>query len=138
MRDQTTILAMTLSVALLAAPGAVASKPALQDVPSVENGLFAVAVADKIRRECPDISARFFKATRFMQSLRAEARALGYTEAEIETHVSSDAQKARMRGKRDAYLTQAGVVKSDPSTYCAAGRAEINTSSQIGVLLKAR
>ena len=44
--------------------------------------------------------------------------------------------RARMRAQRDAYLAERGVVKSDPETYCAAGRAEIRNGSRIGALLR--
>lgn len=132
------IAALTGLAALAAASTAAASKPSLQSVTEVENGLFAVAVADKIRRECGDISGRFMKARSVLSDLYDRARAQGYSDDEIEAYVASDAQKNRMRAKRDAYLAGQGVVKSDPASYCAAGRAEINKSSQIGTLLRAR
>lgn len=124
--------------ALVAATTAVASKPSLQSVTVVEEGLLAVAVADKIRRECGEISGRFMKARAILNDLYEEARAQGYTDDEIEAYVTSAAQKNRMRTKRDTYLEGQGVVQSDPASYCAAGRAEINKSSQIGTLLRAR
>lgn len=123
---------------LAAAAGAATGKPGLQTVSAVENGLFAVAVADKIRRTCPEISGRLLKARGVLVDLHAQARAQGYSDAEIEAHVSSEAQKSRMRAKRDTYLAAQGVVDSDPSTYCAVGHAEIRTGSQIGALLRAR
>lgn len=129
---------LTTIAALLTAPGAVASKPSLQNVAVVENGLLAITVADKIRRECDQIAGRIFKARGMLADLYEVARAEGYSDDEIEAYVSSDAQKSRMRVKRDAYLAEQGVVKSDPASYCAAGQAEINKSSQIGALLRAR
>ena len=137
MRDRF-ILAASFVAALSAAPMAVAGKPSLQSIEPVEAGLFTVAVADKIRRECGEISGRFLKARSVLSGLYDEARARGYSDAEIETYVTSDTQKSRMRAKRDAYLAGQGVVKSDPASYCAAGRAEIKKSSQIGALLRAR
>ena len=124
--------------ALAAATTAVASKPSLQSVPAVESGLLAVSVADKIRRECRELSGRFMTARAVLSNLYDEARAQGYSDEEIEAYVASDVQKTRMRAKRDAYLAAQGVVKSDPASYCAAGRAEMNKSSQIGALLRAR
>ena len=132
------ILALTVVAALAAAPAAVASKPSLQQVDDIENGLLAVAVADKIRRECGAISGRFFEARRVLNRLYRIASANGYSDIEVETYVASHTQRDRMRVKRDAYLAGQGVVKSDPSSYCAAGRAEIDKSSQIGALLRAR
>ena len=129
------VVAIALIVGLSAPASA---KPALSEVAVVENGLFQISVADKIRRECGSISGRIFKARSHLKALYAKAREMGYSEEEIEQYVNADAEKKRMRAKRDAYLQTQGVVKSDPKTYCAAGRAEIGKSSRIGALLKAR
>lgn len=125
---------LTLIAGLVA--GGAQAKPSLRDVAPVENGLFAISVADKIRRECGAISGRIFKAHGELRALFDLARSRGYTEAEIETYVNAEEERSRMRAKRDAYLAERGVVKSDPETYCAAGRAEIRDASRIGVLLR--
>lgn len=119
-------------------PGTIVAKQSLQEIPAIENGLFTIAVADKIRRECGDISGRLFKARGELQSLYSFARQKGYSRQEIEAYVNAESEKNRMRAKRDAYLRGLGVVKSRPETYCAAGRAEIEKSSRIGALLRAR
>ncbi len=129
---------IALAAALSTAPSISAANNALQSVAAVEDGLFAVSVADKIRRECDSLSGRFFKARRTLKDLHDTARAEGFSDADIDAYVNSDAQKSRMRAKRDAYLAAQGVVKSAPATYCAAGQAEIRKSSQIGALLRAR
>ena len=130
--------ALILALSLGFGAAADADARSLRNVGVVENGLLSMAVADKIRRECGDISARFFKAQGFMRDLIDHARAQGFTDAEIDAYVSNRAEKNRMRAKRDAYLANQGVVQSSPETYCAAGRAEIGKSSQIGALLRAR
>lgn len=127
-----------LAAIIVMAVTAADARPSLRDVPKIENGLFSIAVADKIRSECGDISARMLRALSELKSLESHARGLGYTKDEIKSYIRSDAEKNRMRAKRDAYLATQGVVKTDPATYCAAGRAEIKNSSQIGALLKAR
>lgn len=130
-------IALTTILALgLATQGA--AKPSLREVDRVETGLFAIAVADKIRKECGTISGRMLRALGQMQDLADYAQSIGYSEAEIRAYVGSDAEKARMRSKRDAYLRTQGVVHSNPETYCAAGRAEIQQQSRIGALLRAR
>ena len=124
------------TVALLVAGDGTAAKPSLRDVEPVESGLLAISVADKIRRECGAISGRLFKAHVHLRALYDVARSQGYSDAEIEAYVTAEAEKNRMRAKRDAYLARQGVVKSDPETYCAAGRVEIRNASRIGVLLR--
>lgn len=128
-------LLVTILAAGLAAGGASAAQ-SLRDIERVESGLFAMAVADKIRRECGDIHARFFKARGALHALYDLARSHGYSDAQIEAYVESDAERARMRARRDGYLAERGVVESDPETYCAAGRAEIRASTRIGALLR--
>ena len=70
--------------------------------------------------------------------LRSRANELGYSDAEIRAYVESDAEKARMRAKGEKFLASKGVDKNNPETFCAFGRAEIEKSSAIGALLKAR
>lgn len=130
------IIIYTLAASLMA--GSALAKPSLREVEQVENGLFSIVVADKIRRECTSISARFLRARSELRRLYEFARTQGYSEEEIEAYVNADSEKKRMEAKRDAYLRTRGVVKSNSETYCAAGRAEIQKSSQIGTLLRAR
>ncbi len=130
------IVAVLFCTLLTAAP--LRADPSLQDVEVIENGLFAIAVADKIRKECNGISARMLRAHLKLRALHGHAKELGYTDEAIKAYVSSDAQKARMRRKRDAYFVKQGVVQGQPETYCKLGLAEIAHSSLIGALLRAR
>lgn len=128
-------LILVLSIIGLSA-GTVQAKQKLRDVKMIDDAVFDVAVADKIRKECPDISARVIKALTLYRSVRSHARSLGYSNDEIEAYGDSDVEKARMRAKGEAYLRSHGVVASDPQSYCAVGRKEIQKSSRIGSLLK--
>ncbi|MEX0281665.1 MAG: DUF5333 domain-containing protein [Arenibacterium sp.] len=114
------------------------SKPALRDVPEVENVLFAVALADAVRDHCASIDARMLKALGLLRRTRSLANEMGYSDAEIRAHVESDVEKARMRAKGEAFLAQRGVRLSESETVCTFGRAEIAKNSAIGALLKAR
>jgi len=128
-------LFLILSIVGLSA-GAVQAKQKLRDIKAVDDAVFDVAVANKIRKECPDISGRVIKALTLYRSVRSHARSLGFTDDEIEAYGDSDVEKARMRAKGEAYLSARGVVASDPQSYCAVGRKEIQKSSRIGSLLK--
>ena len=118
--------------------GAAAAKPPLRDVPQIDDALLDLGLADRIRKECPDISARMFRALSYLNNLQSTARDLGYSEAEIDAYRKSDAEKARMKARGAAYLKANGVDTSDPQSYCALGRAEIQKSSRIGSLLRAK
>ncbi len=138
MRTLSIVPATALAVALTLTAVAAQAKPHLRDVAEVDDGLLAIGLADEIRKTCPDISARMIKAYRFINDIRNRARALGYSEAEIDAYRKSDAEKARLKAEGKAYLTANGVVEGQPETYCALGRMEIQKSSQIGALLKVK
>lgn len=125
-----------LSVMLSA--GAAAAKPPLRDVPEIGGALLDLGLADRIRKECPDISARMLKALSYLNNVQLTARSMGYSDAEIDAYRKSDAEKARMKARGAAYLKANGVDTSDPQSYCALGRAEIHKSSRIGSLLRAK
>jgi hypothetical protein len=128
-------LFLVLSIVGLSA-GAVQAKQNLRDIKKIDDAVFDVAVADKIRKECPEISARVLKALTLYRSVRSHARSLGFSEDDIKAYGDSDVEKARMRAKGEAYLRDRGVVASDPQSYCAVGRKEIQKSSRIGSLLR--
>lgn len=129
-------LLMICALALTA--GAALAKPALRDVPEIDDGLLAVAVADEIRKNCDDISARMIQAYTTIKSLEGRAKSLGYSEDEIERYVTSKDEKARMRQRGEAYLAAQGVAKNDKAGLCRLGKQEIEKGSRIGALLKAR
>lgn len=134
MRQLALILCLSLS---LTAPSAEA-KPPLRDVAEIDDALLDLGIADQIRKNCPDISARMIKAVFFVRKLQSRARELGYSDAEIEAYTDSDAEKNRMRKRGAAFFAAKGVDTSKPESYCALGRSEIEKSSRIGSLLKAR
>ena len=134
-------LARTLTSALLAATlltGAVEAKTPLRDVAEIDDALFDLGIADMIRKNCPTISARMLKAIGYVSGLEQRARALGYTDDEIDAYVDSKAEKDRMRAKAAAFFAARGVDTSDPQSYCAVGLEEIQKPSRIGSLLRAK
>ena len=128
--------AMTTALVLALAAGSVAAKPPLRDVPEIDGTILAVGIADEIRKNCPDISARMIRAVTVVNGLKGKARALGYSDAEIDAYRKSDVEKARLKAERDRYLSAGGVLASTPETYCTLGRVEIEKGGQIGALLR--
>jgi len=121
---------------LMGAPAV--AKPPLRQVAQIDDALLDLGIADRIRKECPDINARLFRAVIFVRGLEKKARSMGYSEAEIENYTDSDTEKARLRAKGAAFFAAKGVDTSDPQSYCALGNAEIQKGSRIGSLLKAK
>tara|TARA_R110002049_G_scaffold23545_2_gene83281 strand:+ start:93851 stop:94261 length:411 start_codon:yes stop_codon:yes gene_type:complete len=115
-----------------------AAKPPLREVAAIDDALLDIGVADIIRKNCPDISARMLRAVKMAWDLKAKANDLGYSDAEVDAYIDSDAEKARMKKRGAAFFKAKGVDTSDPQSYCALGRDEIQKSSRIGSLLKAK
>lgn len=128
--------AMTIALILSLSAGALSAKPHLRDVPEVDGTLLVVSIADEIRKNCEDISARIIKAYRVISGVKAKAEALGYTDDEIDAYRKSDTEKARLLAARDAYLESGGVTAGASDEYCRVGRAEIEKGSRIGALLR--
>ncbi len=133
---KTLLLAGAAALTLPVAPAT--AKPSLRDVPEVENIIFAAALAFEISENCGAIKARKIKALGMAWQLRSRANDLGYSDAEIRDYVESDVEKARMRTKGEKFLKANGVVYGNPESFCTYGRAEIEKSSAVGVLLKAK
>lgn len=136
-------IASILTVSLLAvsplagATGATAqAKPPIREVPELYDPLFYIAVANEVRKKCPSISERRVKGIAALWGLRNRANQLGYSDKEIEAFYDSEAERARMARRGEAYLAQYGADRDDPASLCAFGRAEIERNSAIGVYLK--
>ena len=114
-----------------------AAKPPLRDVPQVDGRLLQIGIADAIRKNCPEISARMLRALRVIFDVKQHAIDLGYTEEEIDAYRKSHSEKARLKELRRQYLANAGVKPDQSKTYCDLGRAEIEKGGQIGALLRA-
>ncbi|WP_415920884.1 DUF5333 domain-containing protein [Tateyamaria sp. SN6-1] len=127
---------MTLAFILAIGASTASAKPPLRDVPEIDRTILAVGIADEIRKNCPDISARLIRALSVVNGLKGTARDLGYTDDEIDAYRKSDVEKARLKAERDRYLAAAGVRTGAPDTYCALGRVEIEKGGQIGALLR--
>ncbi|MRU14330.1 hypothetical protein FDP25_02690 [Roseovarius sp. A21] len=137
MRMMTTlVLSATLASAAIA--GSASTKPGLPREADINNGLLAVAAADKIRRECDSISGRFWRARSYLNGLKDLASERGYTDDEIDAYINDDAEQDKMRAKRNAYFKSKGASNLDPDSLCVLGREEIRKNSQIGSLLRAK
>lgn len=127
---------IAVAVLALTVAGAAQAKPALRDVAKIDDGLFVVGLANEIRKACPAIKARYFKALSALRALEQTARDLGYTEDEVTRHIRSDAEKQRLRARAASYMAERGLEQTE-NGYCALGQAEIAQGSEIGALLRA-
>ncbi|CAN0585038.1 unnamed protein product, partial [Ectocarpus sp. 12 AP-2014] len=123
---------LTISLFLGITGGAAQAKRPIRDVPELYEPLFYIAVADEIRKKCATISERRLKGITALWQLRNRANQLGYSDSEIEAFYESDAERARMARRGEAYLARFGADRDKPETLCALGRTEIERNSAIG------
>ncbi len=61
---------------------------------------------------------------------------MGYSQAEIDAHVGSEAEKDRLRERARAYMASKDL-EMNQAGFCTLGRDEIARNSTVGVLLRA-
>ncbi|MGL5010626.1 MAG: DUF5333 domain-containing protein [Paracoccaceae bacterium] len=122
------ILALMMGVATPAL-----ALPPLSENAYINDRLIQARVADRIRKECGDIAARFAYAYSQARALKQYALDQGYSEAEIEAFLDSDADKTRVKAAAEAYLAANGAT--DEAGFCALGRQEIAAGSIAGSLI---
>lgn len=130
MRLTTTALILALTA------GAAVAKTPLRDVPEIDRPMFAVAMAIEISDKCSDIKPRTMRGMAFLLELAAKAKSMGYTTTEIDEYRKSDAEKARMREKGEAYMRDKGLDPANPQDLCKLGQMEMAANSQIGSFLR--
>lgn len=130
------VLNLILAVSLMAATP-VAALPPLSENGYVNDRLIAARIADRIRRECPSISARMIYAYTQARALKRYARNQGYSEAQIDAFLDSKPDRARIYAVAEDYLATNGARKGDADSFCRIGRQEIARKTVAGSLLSA-
>lgn len=118
------------------AAGATVLAP-LEENARIKAEFLAAAVGDEIRKNCPTISARFWRVWTRANDLEDYALELGYSKADITAMRKNPEAKAQLKAMRDAYLAANGVTKGDSDSYCRLGHEEIEKNSLTGWLLRA-
>jgi hypothetical protein len=114
--------------------------PALALPPLAENAyindrLVQARVADRIRKECPSIAARFAYAYSQARALKQYALDQGYSDDQIEAFLDSKPDKNRVKAAAEAYLADNGVVDGNADSFCALGVKEIANKTVAGSLI---
>lgn len=131
-------LSLAATVAVMSVQTGTARAETLRDNQTVYNGLIAIQAGKIIQDQCGSIDARLFEAIGFARKLQSAAIEDGYSKQEIEAFVTDKTEKKRVKEFARTYLADKGAVDGDPSSFCAVGMMEIETNTQIGVLLKAK
>lgn len=107
--------------------------PPLSDNAYINDRLIQARVADRIRKECGDIAARFAYAYSQARALKQYALDQGYSDAEIEAFLDSKPDKDRVKAAAEAYLVANGAT--DEAGFCALGQREIAAGTVAGSLI---
>ena len=126
-----------LAALLSGAASAAVALPPLSENKFINGSLLSAGIGDEIRKNCPTISARIFRALLKARRLENYALSLGYSREEVKAFTNSKPDKARLERLRDAYLVAHGVTKGDSDSYCRLGYEEIEKNSLTGWLLRA-
>ena len=110
----------------------------LHENPTVLNGFYSIGLADIVRKQCPSIDPRIFRAIGYLRSLERYALKQGYTEADIDELTDNKEEKVKLRARIVADLAKRGATPETPEGYCTVGLEEIAKGSAAGRLLKAR
>ena len=103
----------------------------------INQSLMSGVVADKIRKNCPSISARMVVAWSKLNGLKSYAINKGYDEPTVRAFLKDPVEKARVKGMAADYLTSHGAVVGNAESYCTLGHEEIAKKSLIGQMLRA-
>lgn len=138
MKTTRNILAViaAVTVTLTAIPAA-ALEPLSQER-YINDRLIAARIADRIRRECSSVDARLFYAFQQARALKKYAQNKGYSNAQIDAFLDSDADKKRIYAVAEDYMSRNGVKPGDEESYCRLGREEIAKKTVTGSLLSAK
>ncbi|WP_375690532.1 DUF5333 domain-containing protein [Pseudooceanicola sp. LIPI14-2-Ac024] len=129
-------LASISLAALMALPAAAEARPPLRDVPEIDDKMLWVALAYEISDRCEAIAPRTLTGLGYLWDLKAQANKLGYSNDEIKEYVRSDAEKARMRVRGEAYVRARGLNPDSDADLCRLGTQEMEKGTQIGAFLK--
>ena len=134
------LAAVALTLAGLVAPALAASQDeinaTLSGDASIWRGLFALAVADEIRNNCPTMEARKLRALGELNNLRDYALKQGYESSVVREFVTSKEEKKKFKAEAAEWLKAKGAEPGKPDAYCKIGEEEIAKGTLAGSLLR--
>jgi hypothetical protein len=128
--------AASLASVLATGAGAQSGLPPLAQDTRVQAEFLAGAVGEEIAKTCDSLAPRMLVVVRRIMALESHARGLGFTADDIRDLRRSEAARAELRQRRDAYLAAHGAVPDQPETYCRLGHEEMRKGTLIGSLLR--
>jgi len=125
-----------IMLACVTGAGHLSAQTALRDEPKITEGLIIAGMAYELSERCDDIDVRLFRGLSYLQSLKSEARALGYSSDEIEVYVDNRKEQDRLEAIARDRLADLGARSGDEASFCNVGRAQIAAETSVGRLLR--
>ena len=122
-------------VGILAAAASASALEAISENRYVTDRLVAARVADRIRKTCPMIGARIFRAFQQAYALKGWAEGQGYSSAEIDRFLKDRTEKRKIYDRAEEYLAARGATSGNVDGFCALGMQEIAAKSIVGSLI---
>lgn len=98
--------------------------------------MLAAALAIETSRICPSLGLKKMNGIKFLWSVKAQAKKLGYSDNEIEAYVNSGQEKARIRKRGEAFVREQGFDPHTEEGICGFGRWEIGGRTLVGSFLR--
>ena len=134
MKTPTFVTAIVL--ACVAGAGHLSAQTALKDEPQITDGLIVAGMAYEISERCDSIDVRLFRGLSYLQSLKSNARDLGYSSREIEAYVDDRDEQDRLEEIARERLATLGATHGDEASFCRVGQAQIDADTRVGWLLR--
>ncbi len=129
---------IALALVLVGNTASASALPPIHEDPNILGGFYAIGLADEVRRNCPNISARLFRAYSYLKALENYARDVGYTQEDIDGLTANREEKQRLADRIRADLAARGAMPGAVEGYCVVGREEIASDSAAGRLLRGK
>ena len=130
------LCAALIGVAVLSSAALADTRVPLSQDRTIEDGLALVAIGNDLRKNCDAVSPKYLKSYNFVRGLHTRAKALGYTDDEIEAYLDSDSDKERVGARARAYLESRGAEYDRPATFCTVARAEVADGTSVGSFIR--
>lgn len=118
-----------------AAPLTAQALPPLLSQESIVAPLVEARAADVVRKGCGSYKVNMVRAWKEARALQAQARQMGYSQAQIDAFIEDRQAKDAVKGRANALLASLGADGSQAS-LCAAGDRLVRQSAVAAKLIR--
>ncbi len=124
-----------LAVVIAGGASAADALPPIGEQAVLTDRLVSARIADRIRKTCPTIGARMFRALSEANVLKEDALTLGYDADTVRAYLKDKAEKKKIYARAEDYLVANGATEGNVEGFCTLGQKEIAAKTFAGSLL---